>query len=111
MPLPGFTVTSIDDVPAMAVTSLITVKTIKEPTPDDPSVIQWYRMAPNATAGEDLHHECEHLYILEGEFHDGDRAWPAGSRISGKRGSVHYPSSKLGCTFLAFFPNGLGKAD
>ncbi|MFF1678387.1 cupin domain-containing protein [Streptomyces sp. NPDC058256] len=96
--------------PTTAVTGLITVKTIKNAAPGDPSVIQEYVMAPKASAGEDSHLGWEHLIILEGEFHDGDQAWPAGSVISGKPGSVHYPSSTVGCKFLAFFPNGLGEA-
>jgi len=108
--LRGFSVTSIQDVPATAATELIAVKTIKEATPDDPSVIQEYVMAPGADAGEDPHPRWEHLIIMEGTFHDGAQTWPAGSVISGGPGSVHYPSSAAGCRFLAFFPNGMGEA-
>ncbi|MFD0509353.1 hypothetical protein ACFQ0G_53605 [Streptomyces chiangmaiensis] len=77
----------------IALSDLITVKTIKEATREDPSVIQEYVMAPGANAGEDPHPRWEHLVVLEGVFHDGEQAWPAGSVISGKPGSVHYPSS------------------
>jgi hypothetical protein len=108
--LPGFSVTSAHDVPATALNAFITVKTIKDAAPEDPSVIQEYVMAPGANAGEDLHHRWEHLVILDGEFHDGHTAWPKGSVISGKPGSVHYPSSVAGCRFLAFFPHGIGEA-
>ncbi|WP_328373520.1 cupin domain-containing protein (plasmid) [Streptomyces sp. NBC_00445] len=109
--LPGFSVTSAHDVQATTLNGgLITVKTIKEATPQDPSVIQEYFMAPGADAGEDPHHEVEILYILEGDFHDGEQVWPAGSVISGQPGSVHYPSSASGCRFLAVFPNGMGEA-
>ncbi|GAA3808133.1 cupin domain-containing protein [Streptomyces chiangmaiensis] len=108
--LPGFSVTSTEDVKTIALSDLITVKTIKEATREDPSVIQEYVMAPGANAGEDPHPRWEHLVVLEGVFHDGEQAWPAGSVISGKPGSVHYPSSLGGCRFFAFFPNGMGEA-
>jgi hypothetical protein len=108
---PGFTITSMQDAPASTLTPLITVQTVKEATPEDPSVIQRYVMAPGATAGRDLHLEVEHLIILDGVFNDGYQDVPADSVISGEPGSEHYPSSTLGCTFLAIFPKGLGKAE
>ncbi|MFF1733754.1 hypothetical protein [Streptomyces sp. NPDC058247] len=107
--LAGFTVANVSDLPQEALTDKIVRWTLKAGTPEDPSVIHRYQMAPGASAGEDPHFEVEHLLIEAGLFNDGERLWPAGSVISGAPGSVHYPSSAEGCTFLAFHPNGLGE--
>ncbi|MGW2082218.1 hypothetical protein ACWCOW_35790 [Streptomyces sp. NPDC001939] len=106
--LPGFSATNVSDLPQEALTDKIVRWTLKAPTAEDPSAIYRYKMDEGADAGNDPHFEWEHLVVEAGVFNDGEWLWPAGSVISGRPGSVHYPSSKEGCTFLAFHPNGLG---
>lgn len=64
--------------------------------------------APGATFGEEVHHTKEILYVLEGEFHAGERVHPAGTLITAKEGGVHWPQSRTGCRVLVLYPDGPG---
>lgn len=48
----------------------------------------------------------EELYVISGDFHDGERAYEAGSFIHHPAGSSHVPQSKTGCTLFVFYPEG-----
>lgn len=45
-------------------------------------------------------------YVLEGNFHDGAREYPAGSFIHNPVGSSHIPQSATGCKLLVILPLG-----
>ena len=66
---------------------------------------------PGATwVGEDVHEPGpEEVYVVQGTFHDGARAYPAGTFIHNPRGSRHVPRcppGEGGCTLFVFYPEG-----
>ncbi|MCB5910775.1 cupin domain-containing protein [Streptomyces sp. SF28] len=57
--------------------------------------------------GVDLHEPGpEEVFVVDGVFHDGDRAHPAGTFIHAPAGSWHIPQSAQGCTLFVFYPEG-----
>ncbi|MFB7447574.1 cupin domain-containing protein [Streptomyces sp. NPDC056194] len=83
------------------------VTTLQDGTGGEPLVIL-VEFAPGATFGEELHHTKEILYVLEGEFRDGERVHPAGTLITASEGSVQRPQPRTGCRVLA--PRSTGRA-
>jgi anti-sigma factor ChrR (cupin superfamily) len=84
----------------------ITMRRLKEGTPNDPSVIVLLEFAPGARFGEDRHTVREIVHVLKGEFGDGTNVWPEGTLLCAEPGSVHYPQSAAGCTILVVYPDG-----
>ncbi|MEV4430919.1 hypothetical protein ACN9M0_00505 [Streptomyces sp. R-07] len=41
-------------------------------------------------------------------FTDGERVHPAGTLITAKEGSAHWPQSKTGCRVVVLYPDGAG---
>lgn len=49
---------------------------------------------------------AEEVYVVAGVFHDGVRAYPAGTFLHCPAGSVHTPQSEAGCQLFVFYPEG-----
>ncbi|MET9674672.1 cupin domain-containing protein [Streptomyces sp. NPDC006482] len=79
--------------------------TLQEGAGGEPSVML-VEFVPDATFGEELHHKKEVLYVLDSEFHDGERAHLAGTLITVKEGSTHWPQPNPGCRVLVLYPDG-----
>jgi anti-sigma factor ChrR (cupin superfamily) len=69
---------------------------------------QLVEIAPGARyPGFELHEPGpEEVFVVSGTFHDGTRAYPAGSFIHNPAGSSHEPQSEAGCTLFLFYPEG-----
>ena len=69
---------------------------------------QFVEIAPGARyPGLELHEPGpEEVFVVSGVFHDGTRAYPAGSFIHNPAGSSHEPQSEEGCTLFLFYPEG-----
>ncbi|GHG13756.1 cupin domain-containing protein [Streptomyces filamentosus] len=106
--LAGFEVARADQAPLQQVTEGITVAMLQEGAADELSAMI-IEFAPGATFGEETHKKQEILFVLEGEFGDGERVHRAGTLITAQEGSVHWPQSKTGCRLLVLYPNGPGE--
>lgn len=107
--LAGFEVTRTDDIPQQPVAEGIALTMLREGTGNSDLSAMVIEFAPGAEFGMETHEKPEVLYVLEGEFHDGEAAHPAGTLITAKEGSVHWPASKTGCRVLVLYPNGATK--
>jgi anti-sigma factor ChrR (cupin superfamily) len=55
----------------------------------------------------DLHQPGpEEVFVLSGTFHDGVRAYPAGTFLHAPANSWHIPQTTTGCTLFVFYPEG-----
>lgn len=105
--LAGFDVTHADHAPRQQVTEGIVLRMLQEGGTGSLSAML-IDFAAGARFGEEIHQEAEILFVLEGEFHDGEQAHPAGTLITAQKGSVHWPQSQTGCRVLVLYPNGAG---
>lgn len=80
--LAGFEVAHADEAPRTEAAEGIAVTTLQDGTGGEPSMML-VEFAPGATFGEELHHTKEILYVLEGEFHDGERVHRRRARSPG----------------------------
>ncbi|MFE0773324.1 cupin domain-containing protein [Streptomyces sp. NPDC058861] len=104
--LAGFDVTHADQASRRQVTDGIAVTMLREGTDDELSAML-IDFEPGAVFGEELHQTPEVLFVLEGEFHDGQQIHPAGTLITATAGSVHWPQSETGCRLLVLYPDGM----
>ncbi|MFE8940955.1 cupin domain-containing protein [Streptomyces sp. NPDC007872] len=104
--LAGFDVTRADQASRRQVTDGIAVTMLREGTDDELSAML-IDFEPGAVFGEELHQTSEVLFVLEGEFHDGQQIHPAGTLITATAGSVHWPQSETGCRLLVLYPDGM----
>ena len=65
-------------------------------------------IAPGAKWPElDVHQPGPELvYVLAGDFGDGNATYPKGSLLHHPRGTSHWPQSVGGCSLLVIFPDG-----
>ncbi|MFE7586421.1 cupin domain-containing protein [Streptomyces gardneri] len=104
--LAGFEVSHVDEAPRQQVAEGIAVKTLREEDDNSTLSAMLIEFAPGAAFGEEIHQSQEVLFVLEGEFHDGERVHPAGTLITAQKGSVHWPQSQTGCRLLVLYPHG-----
>ncbi|MFF6837139.1 cupin domain-containing protein [Streptomyces sp. NPDC012438] len=104
--LAGFDVTHADQASRRQVTDSIAVTMLREGTDDELSAML-IDFEPGAVFGEELHQTPEVLFVLEGEFHDGQQIHLAGTLITATAGSVHWPQSETGCRLLVLYPDGM----
>ncbi|GAA3399281.1 cupin domain-containing protein [Streptomyces roseoviridis] len=103
--LTGFDVTRADQASRRRVKDGIAVTMLREGPQDELSAMI-IDFEPGAVFGEELHATPEILFVLEGEFHDGEQVHPAGTLITARSGSVHWPQSETGCRVLVLYPDG-----
>ena len=48
----------------------------------------------------------EEVYVVTGEFHDGNDSYPAGTFLHNPAGSSHVPQSRTGCQLFIYYPEG-----
>jgi hypothetical protein len=48
----------------------------------------------------------EEVFVAAGIFHDGGRAYAAGTFLHAPAGSWHVPATTTGCTLFLFYPEG-----
>ncbi|MDX3694899.1 cupin domain-containing protein [Streptomyces europaeiscabiei] len=106
--LAGFEVNRADEAPRRQVTEGIVMRMLQEGAEGSLSAML-IDFDPGAKFGEEIHQEQEILFVLEGEFHDGEHVHPAGTLITAQKGSVHWPQSQTGCRVLVLYPNGAGQ--
>lgn len=58
---------------------------------------------PGATVGSHLHAGFEHILVLQGSQHDGDRVYEAGTLVIHKPGTRHTIHSPGGCIALGIW--------
>ncbi|MEU7028853.1 cupin domain-containing protein [Streptomyces sp. NPDC046275] len=103
--LTGFDVTHADQASRRQVKDGIAVTMLREGDHDELAAML-IDFEPGAVFGEELHATPEILFVLEGTFHDGQQAHPAGTLITARSGSVHWPQSVTGCRVLVLYPDG-----
>ncbi|MHA4773468.1 cupin domain-containing protein [Streptomyces sp. MSC1_001] len=104
--LAGFEVSHVDQAPQQQVTDGIAVKMLREGDDNSALSAMLIEFAPGAVFGKEIHERQEVLFVLEGEFHDGERVHPAGTLITAQEGSTHWPQSQTGCRLLVLYPHG-----
>lgn len=67
-----------------------------------------FEIAPGAVYPDlDVHAPgAEEVFVVSGDFCDGQNTYPAGTFIHHPAGSSHVPQSKDGCVLFVFFPEG-----
>ncbi len=60
------------------------------------------RFQPGASYGTHRHPHGEEYFVLEGSIQDGARSYDAGTYVSHAHGSIHKPTSKVGCRLLVW---------
>ena len=69
------------------------------------------RLAPEAYSLPHAHDDIEHIYVLDGEFHDGERMLSAGDYCVRAPGVVHTASSEHGALTLVLYVPDNGTRD
>ncbi|MEU9999355.1 cupin domain-containing protein [Streptomyces sp. NPDC050848] len=103
--LAGFEVSHADQAPQQQVAEGIAVKMLREGDDNSTLSAMLIEFAPGATFGKEIHESQEILFVLAGEFYDGERVHPAGTLITAQEGSVRWPQSQTGCRLLVLYPN------
>jgi anti-sigma factor ChrR (cupin superfamily) len=67
-----------------------------------------FEIAPGAVYPDlDVHAPgAEEVFVVSGEFCDGQNTYPAGTFIHHPAGTSHIPQSEAGCMLFVFFPEG-----
>ncbi|MFJ9848995.1 cupin domain-containing protein [Streptomyces sp. NPDC101150] len=103
---PGYVWSAVRDAPVRELFPGIRVRPLW--TGDNGAKAQVLEMdAHTCWEGIDVHEPGpEEVFVVSGEFHDGERAYPAGTFVHAPAGSSHVPQTTTGCTLFVFYPEG-----
>lgn len=103
---PGYASVNVDEVPTRELFPGARLRTLWKG--DNGAHAHVLEMDAGATwPSRDVHKPGpEELYVVAGVFHDGERAYAAGTFLHAPAGSWHVPATTTGCTLFLFYPEG-----